>query len=143
MLASTAMVLDTTIKDLIKEIGHDGGKIIFPELPEPARRRGFHIQEFVPLILKSGFAMTPIEVLPCSTPDGQHQFNIPLGDYELRFWKLVGVNMGIFTGKMRKWHHAVAWDGARIYDPSRGICYSHDCNLQIDCFYRFDQIKSF
>jgi hypothetical protein len=142
ILASVAMVLDWSTKELIEEIGHDGSEVIFPDLPEPAKRRGFHIQEFVPLILKSGFSATAIFVLPCSTPDGNHFYDVPIKDPEVRFRDLVGENVGIFTGIMHKWHHAVAWDGYRIYDPSRGICFYDECELQIDCFYRFDRIKS-
>lgn len=143
MLASVAMVLDKTTNELIEAVGHNGSQIIFPELPEPAKRRGFHIQEFIPMILKSGFAMTTIEVLPYSTPDGKHEFPIDFPNYEERFWNLMSNSIGILTGLRTRWRHAVAWNGKRIYDPIGSVYGHHDTqNFRIDVFYRFDKIKS-
>lgn len=143
LLASMAMVLDKSIEELIEAVGHNGSNIVFWNLPEPGKRRGFHIQEFIPMILKSGFAMTPIEVLPYSTPDGVHEFPIDLPNYEERLWNLMNGHRGILTGLRTRWRHAVAWNGKRIYDPLGSIYGHHNIqNFKIDVFYRFDQIKS-
>lgn len=142
LLASMAMVLDKTTDELVKEIGHDGSQIVFPHLPEPGRREGFHIQEFIPIILKSGFSMMAIEALPYSTPDGKHEWPVMFKNNEERFWDLSNWVPGIFTGLATKWRHAIAWDGNQFYDP-RGQIYDYDeCPIQVDVFYRFDQIKS-
>ncbi len=142
LLASMSMVLGKSTQELIDRVGHDGSEIVFPHLPEPAKRRGFHIQEFIPLILESGFAMTAIEVLPYSTPDGKHEYPIDFPNYEKRFRNLMSTARGILTGLMSRWHHAVAWNGCRVFDPF-GEIYSYEKRtLRIDAFYRFDQIKS-
>lgn len=142
LLASMAMVLDKSIKELIEKIGHDGSEIVFPELPEPGRRRGFHIQEFIRVILESGYSVMPIEALPCSTPDGEHEYSIDFLNFEDRFRDLMATVPGIITGSASKWNHAVAWSGWRIYDPLGEIYNYEKCTLQIDVFYRFDRIKS-
>ena len=143
LLASVAMVLDKSIEELVGAVGHDGSDIVFPHLPEPGKRRGFHIQEFISVILKSGFAMTPIEVLPYSTPDGKHEFPVDFPNHEERFWNLMYNSVGILTGLRTRWRHAVAWNGKRIYDPLGSVYSHHDIqNFRIDVFYRFDQIKS-
>ena len=142
MLAAMAMVLDKSTEELISRIGHDGSEIVFPDLPEPAKRRGFHIQEFISMILESKFAMTEIAVLPCSTPDGVHEYPINFPNFEQRFLDFMHIVPGIITGSAAKWGHAVAWNGWRIYDPLGEIYYYDECTLQIDIFYRFDRIKS-
>lgn len=143
LLASMAMVLEKSIQELIWEVGHDGSEIVFPQLPEPAKRRGFHIQEFISTILKSGFAVTAIESLPCSTPDGKHEYSINFPWNEKRFWGLTVGNKGILTGLRTKWRHAVAWNGVKVFDPLGSIYRIPDIqNFSIDVFYRFDQIKS-
>lgn len=43
-------------------LGHDGSEIVWPELPEPQCRRGFHIQEMVDLAYKLGRLLVPIEM---------------------------------------------------------------------------------
>ena len=142
LLASMAMVLNKTTDELIEEIGHNGSVVVFPELPEPAKREGFHIQEFIPIILKSGFSMMAIEALPYSTPDGKHEWPVKFAHQWQRFWMLTDKVPGIFTGLSTKWRHAVAWDGNKFYDPKGEIYYHDKCPIQIDVFYRFDRIKS-
>lgn len=140
LLASMAMVLDRSTEKLIEAIGHDGSEIMFPDLLEPAKRRGFHIQEFISLILESGYAVTAIEVLPYSTPDGEHEFPINFPNFENRFWNLTYCVPGIFTGMRPQRRHAVAWDGYKIYDPLGSVYERKEIkNFDIDIFHRFDQ----
>lgn len=145
MLCSVAMVLDMEIIELIRKIGHNGSKVVFPVLPEPGRRRGFHLQEFITIAIDRGFAVTPIEALPYATPDGKHEYPINFPDFKIRFQKyMIGVP-GILTGLARQWRHAVAWNGKDIYDPRGQICSFKELKrsgMNIDIFWRFDQIKS-
>ena len=64
-----AMALHVPVQELIQEIGHDGSEIVFPELEEPMRRRGFHSQELIYAAWKRGFTVTPIELMPVIAPD--------------------------------------------------------------------------
>lgn len=141
--ASVAMVLDIDIKELIRLIGHDGGEIIFPDLPSPGKYRGFHLSEVIPIALSMSFAVTPIDARPCSTPDGEHDFEVHFTDSpEKRIQFQMFCNPGILTGKMRKWNHAVAWDGYQIYDPIGKVYPFNKIIMEIETFYRFDKIKS-
>ncbi len=139
LLASAAMALDTDCDTLIAMIGHDGSEIVLPALSEPARRRSFHMQEIIDCAIKLGFSVTPIEVLPYSTPDGKLEFQVNLRN-EMRFHSHVYGSEGILTGRAKKLYHAVYWDGEIIHDPN-GIVYRlNDCKIDIQCFWK---IKSF
>ena len=144
ILAAVATVLDEDQQKLIEEIGHDGSEIVLPTLPEPARRQGFHLQELIDCAIRREFAVTPIEVLPYSTPDGKAEFpvNFPEGNKE-RLFKYLHNNIGIFTGLAKQWRHAVAWDSKQIYDPHGLIYHFQDCKIKIDCFWRFDKMLGF
>lgn len=141
LLASAAMVLDKHPDVLTELIGHDGSEIIFPGLPEPARRRGFHVQEIIECAHAYGYAVTPIDALPISTPNGFNEYPVPLGLE--RFKKHLNVP-GIFTGRARKWGHACAWDGCEtMYDPrGRLVSDLETPDFKIETFWRFDKIKS-
>ena len=141
-LAAVAMVIDEDQRKLIEEIGHDGSEIVLPELPEPARRRGFHFQELIDCAIKRDFTVTPIEVLPYSTPDGTHEFRIDFKiDRRERLIKYMQNTKGVLTGLARQWRHAIAWDGTRYFDP-RGQASIDMPDLTIDVYYRFHKIKS-
>lgn len=47
-------------------IGHDGSEIIWPDLPDPYCRRGFHPQELIDMAWNHGWAVTSFEVHPQS-----------------------------------------------------------------------------
>ena len=137
---SAAMALNMPYADLIKEIGHDGSEIIFPELPEPGKRRGFHMQEIIDVAIKKGYAVTPIEPLPCSTPDGLKVYTV---HFEIkRFQNHLENTRGIITGMKRKWRHAVYWADSYILDPIGKVYNFDSLNMNIDCFWLFSKIKS-
>jgi len=137
IIAVTAMLLDTTIQELITKIGHDGSEVVFPELEGPMQRRGFHIQEIIPIVLEYGYAMVPIEMEPISTPNGINQFKIP----KVNINKYMINRPGILLGKNVKslWWHAVAWDGTLMYDPGGRVGYFND--FQIYTFWMFYQYQ--
>lgn len=141
LLASAAMALDTTMDELIKMIGHDGSPIVFPKLPEPARRRGHHYQEIVDCAIKLGYTMTPIEALPYATPDGKSEFPIDFKiSHERRLSSHMASSKGIITGLASTWRHAVYWDRNLVYDPRGKVYRFSDCKMIIDTYYRIDKI---
>ena len=143
LITSAAMVLNTDIKSLTDMIGHDGSAIVLPLLPEPARRRGHHLQEIIDCALKLGYTVTPIEALPWSTPDGKSEYPIDFQiNHNERLSNYMQNSIGILTGLGRQWRHAMAWDGGRVYDPHGDIYSFCDCRIIIDCFWMFHKIKS-
>ena len=143
LLTSAAMVLGKTNAEMIELIGHDGGAIVFDGMPGPTKRQGFHIQEVIKVALALGVAVTAIEVLPCSTTDGKNNFDILFRDTpaERLGWHMNN-SIGIITGQGRRFPHAVAWDGARIFDPQGRIYGFDDIKIGVQVYYRFDKIKS-
>ena len=137
-IAAAAMILDINIQTLIGIIGHDGSEIVFPKLQEPGNRRGFHIQEIIDCAIELGYFVTPIEILPYSTPDGKNEFPINFSEGNShRLLKYVSKTKGILTGLGNKWYHAMAWDGKNIYDPNGYIYPFHDCKINLDCYWIF------
>lgn len=120
-VTSAAMVMDEPVQDLIMRIGHDGGEIVFPDLPEPVCRAGFAIQEIIDAALKMGWSVTPIEAMPQCTPDGKNiravfpEIKGRMDDYFKRY-------SGLVEGERLdgKYWHNVAWDHERQLwlDPS-------------------------
>ena len=143
LITAAAMVLDVDIKILHEMIGHDGSAVVLSLLPEPARRRGFHLQEVIDCALKSDYMVTPIEVLPYSTPDGKSEYPIDFQiDNKERLLKYMRNSRGILTGLGRQWRHAMAWDGKHVYDPCGYVYNFCDCKIIIDTFWMFNKIKS-
>ncbi len=143
LLTSTAMVLDKTNEEMIELIGHDGGEIVFPDLPEPSKRQGVHIQEVIDIAIDLGYAVTSIEVSPSSTTDGKNNFDIKFKEsYADRLKWHMHHSIGIITGLGRRWPHAVAWDGKKILDPQGRTYDFDDIKMGVQVYYRFDKIKS-
>lgn len=112
------MVLGITLNEMLTRIGHDGSEIIWPELPEPQRRRTFHIQECLAVALRLGFGTTELQFGPSLTPDGQrlHEVTPPI---DIRW--LMSISTGVLYGRGRVTNHVVAWDGQKVYDPNGTI----------------------
>lgn len=143
LIASAAMVLDKHPDVLTELIGHDGSEIIFPDAREPARRRGFHVQEIIDCAHAYGYAVTPVEALPISTPDRVREYEVKFCvSNEERFSLCLEDSTGILTGRARQWGHAVAWDGSSVYDPRGKVTTFALCEMDIDIFWRFTKIIS-
>ena len=102
LITSFAMVMETSVSELVKELGHDGSELVRPG-PEPLCRRGFHPQELIQICAHSrGYAVETLEPRP------RFEDNIRV--------KVPFLMVGI--GILLSERHAVAWDGDRILDPS-------------------------
>lgn len=123
ILSAFAMALDVSNEDLIELLRHDGSETIFPGLPEPACRRGFHIQELIHVAIYLNKTVTPYELVPAIAPT-------PLMDFSTARWHAIGsthrkvffeqlINWerGVITGRTPTTNHAVAFDKRVIYDP--------------------------
>ncbi len=137
---AAAMALELEYKELIERIGHDGQAIIFPDLPDPGRRQGFHIQEIIDVAIDLGVAVTPIEALPYSTPDGVKVYGV---NFKVeRFQNHLKNARGVITGMKKTWRHAVFWEGFYAWESPNTYHSYENLHMDIDCFYRFTQIKS-
>ncbi|MEN6367658.1 MAG: hypothetical protein ABFC88_12660 [Thermoguttaceae bacterium] len=142
-----AAVMDMPVEELMAEIGHDGGKILFRNLTEPACRQGFHIQELVHVALQHGLAMTPVELFPVlASADLRqtHTIIYPDNNWQ-RFANLLATTKGVIDGTGLRLRHMVAYDHGRIYDPkgfeygySRIACEAHGFHSQ--CAWRLDPL---
>jgi hypothetical protein len=111
-----AMATDLLIFEFIAGCGHDGSAFAFPELGDPAGRRGFHEQELIAVCIDKGFTCTPFELWP--TCDYGHGLTIPACDPRRDvFERLVFRNSGVITGRTVKCGHAVAFERGMIFDP--------------------------
>lgn len=127
-ITSFAMALDVSVETLQSYIGHDGSEIVFPELPEPMCRRGFHQQELIFAALNLGWTVTPFELVPAiqSTPVAGFTpkvITLDSEDRRLMFAIMVRAFRGVLTGLGSRCHHAVAFDRGAVYDPD-GATYS-------------------
>ncbi len=121
LVTSFAMALDLPVADVIREVGHDGGQIIWPTLPEPMCRRGFHPQELIDVCRSHGYAVTYIELFPGQVPrPGEFEFRwLPQDRACQRFDHIVQTSTGVLEGVTLKSHkrHAVAYRHGHIFDP--------------------------
>jgi hypothetical protein len=147
-----AMALDTPVADILKEVGHDGGKIAFRDLPEPMRRRGFHVQELIDVCLARGYAVTLIELFPAmvnavNAPVSVIYSNMQAG---VRFTKAIFSTRGVMEGRKARpgsepRGHALAYDHGKVYDPDGGefdfsLEACEDRFLYINWLWRLDRI---
>ena len=58
-------------------VGHDGGSIIFPDLPEPENRHGHNIYELIWAAVNLGYAVTPIPLQPGIKPASDSHASLP------------------------------------------------------------------
>lgn len=123
ILSAFSMALDIADQQhLIDFVGHDGSEIIFPGLPEPMCRRGFHHQELIAVAVALDYSVTPFELVPAlqSTPytgATPQVFQINMPGRDLMFSMIVNTKRGVLTGVGRNCHHAVAFNQGHILDP--------------------------
>ena len=118
-VTALAMTLETPVQQIIDEIGHDGSQIIYPDLPEPMCRRGFHPQELITIAWQHGCCVTPFELFPSICPASDHYDSVIVEfvDNWHRFVSLIKSEMGILEGTGRRCRHAVHFNKGIIFDP--------------------------
>jgi len=136
-ITALAMTLDIPVSEVITEIGHDGSEIIFPNMDEPMRRRGFHSQELVEIAWHHGYAMTPIEFFPrLRANNGSETVHIWGESFStVRFFGAIEGSLGILEGNGRKCQHAVHNFYGNLYDPDpSGSVYKVDDHKKHDFY---------
>jgi len=133
-----AIALEVPLAEVLEGIGHDGSEVAWPDLPEPLRRRAFHIQELVLFAFRRSAWVIPFDALP--TQIGAHGVTPLLCEYG--FEEILRSNFGVLTGlNYAEQRHAVAWDGREIWDPN-GRCYSPE-DFHIETFWAIKSAEKF
>lgn len=135
---SFATVLGVTLEEILEYVGHNGSDIMWPELPEPKCRKGFHIQEMISFSFEKGRTVTPFEPVPLSIPVEGAKPCIITFRYgaQNRMNSLLTGRNGVLEGN----GHAVAWYNGIIHDPALGINRLED--FPIRRFWLISKIKS-
>lgn len=165
ILTSFAMALDMPAAELLVNLGDRWKTLAFPDLPVPYCWRGIHIQELILIALERGYAVTPVELLPQTSP--AQAFNpvtrkpyqnvvVFHGATEEANWEIFhdvirnrsGVITGRFAPSMIRFqrHHAVAFERGTIFDPSTdAFLYSvKQCesrSFYVGTAWRFDRME--
>jgi len=112
------MVLNVPVKELLDKLGHDGSEILWPDQPEPLRRKAFHYEEFQMLALDHyGVVLCPFLIGLQYSPTGENAHTIKF-DLQGVLDICDGVLLGSYIGSNK--NHAVAWNATErlLYDPS-------------------------
>lgn len=131
-----AMIAGVEPRHVIEYIGHDGSQIVWEELSDPHRRRGFHLQEIIDFFLNQLMIPVLIEANPVILPyDAQTGEPMVDEDYavkastmpEERLMSHINDHHSILLGVHNDnphSQHAVVWDyeSAICHDP-RGSRY--------------------
>lgn len=117
--AAFAYILGEPVEKIIKETGHDGSDVIWPELAPPKCFRSWHIQELILVCLKYGYSVTCIERLTHSAPEkGVEEFIIDFSDV---FHKFLSAGQGITAVTNTHGNgHALAFKEGKFFDPKYG-----------------------
>lgn len=141
-LVAFSQALECPVDTLIQCLGHDGKRVVFPELAEPKCYAGFHIQEWVDVCRKLGFALVLIEKECYSTPDGspEHIHCVEALDME-RFAGHLRESDGVLFGRPASGvGHAVAWKDQWILDRD-SVCALKELRMHIYYFAKLIPLK--
>lgn len=128
-----AVALGVPVRDLFRELGHDGSEIVFPQEPEPLCRRAFHAQEFFGPCLRRGYAPVHVEAVPITEANGE-KFVVAFTNTHIeRLTAYMETYSGVVIGdKPNGTCHALAWDGKLFYNNDGRIY--EDYEIQISEF---------
>lgn len=136
-MTAMAMVLDRPVEGLMEVLGHDGSEVLWPDLPEPIRRRGHHIEELQYLAYYTGNLLVPFVPGFEYNPGARDDLPFAKYDFSGRFQVMLKRYDGILLGEYKRGTpHAVAWNAREgaIYDPDGFIPKNHD-DFNVEAFY--------
>lgn len=131
LLYSLAMLLDETPEAIIKELGHDGMDVWWPEYDDQRRYRSHTMQEAQDVCITRGKALACIQACPTQAPDGRADIaKMTYEDNESRFLSILYCRPGMLIGESKGGGHACAWDGWNVYDPNGSIYDLNDFSIK-------------
>lgn len=107
-----ANALNISFDNILKYLGHDGSEIIYPNLKDPYRRKGFHWQEFILPCHMNNYALVSVEAVPVIG----EKFAVNLGEERMLYF--LNRYKGVLVGEMPKLH-AVVWDTSMAWDDDK------------------------
>jgi hypothetical protein len=142
------MVMGIPIDEIIRKIGHDGSKIVFPELIFPLCHAGFDIQEIIDVAFQHGWSVTGVESRPHLTPDGEHTRELYTPEQvEERMSRYFDNYSGLVAGLRHdgRWYHNVAWDheSQQWFDPSGPVLPRETPPIKIAVFHIFQKTDKY
>ncbi len=117
------MVTGLSPEKIVREIGHDGMAVEFPDLLPPFCYRSIHPHEITHALYGCGHIFTEFHFEYVLRVDDDHAVKYKNDMPNERWLDTTGVLLGVAMSGQR---HAVAWDGRQILDPN-GL--SYDRNL--------------
>lgn len=115
-----AMVLGMTLEEMLREVGHDGSRVVNPAHDFPRNLEGFNDFQMHYVAFKKGYGTITFLARPgVDSPEGPIDIS---GNYwsfdEFSEWMMgkQGV-IGVQSKRFKNCSHAVAWDGEKILDP--------------------------
>lgn len=133
-----AMVLEVPVAHVFDYVGHDGGDVVWPDLPEPYKRRSFHIQELVRVAHLLGYSCTPFEPSPMLASGlALDREPFPVPGHEAVMREAMDGAAGVLVGQMESGiGHAMAWDGQAAINPSDRLRGPVRDVFSVGCFWR-------
>lgn len=113
-ITALGCILDTDPEILVKEIGHTGLEVAWPEKPKPHCYRGHHPSEAIDVCFSRGKVLVPIHFYP-ALGDSKSFVEVYVRAKD-RYLKYLKGRRGLLEGKDLQ--HAYAWDGEKIWDPN-------------------------
>jgi len=135
-----AMLLDIAVEEMIRQIGHDGSEVVWPELePTALSKRAFHPQECIDVALSLDIPIVSIHLMPYTLHFVNNVPSKPIWTEQQcldRFDRLLKAYEGVFTGTTNyNMGHAVAWNGKMVYDPRGYIKPLEEANFNPQIFF--------
>jgi hypothetical protein len=121
---AVAMAIGVPVESLIRDIGHDGSQIIFPELKDPFCRRGFDFTDISLALLKHRLSCTILHTFIDVTPNGIDHYQVDHSDATWSIIKDFSYYSYVLCLIRDTRGHAVAYDpGIGVYDSKTQSCY--------------------
>ena len=117
--AAFAHLLNLSVEEVVKQSGHTGKQIVWPDLPIPQCYRAWHIQEMIMICLKHGYYVTPFERITYSAPS--QDVKAFTQNFSDEFHKILANLRGVLAvTNYRGNGHALVFNKGKFYDPIRG-----------------------
>lgn len=128
MATAFSMVLGIPVSDFFAKLGHDGSQRL-SDVPDPAGRRGIHVQECIYVAQMLGHSVTPVELMPqIQTYSGKTisvEYHADARVNLERFQNLIRTTSGVVTGFTKVFAHAMAFEHGHMFDPDHGSTFPY------------------
>jgi len=128
LIVAAARLLKVHPTKLIKEIGHDGKEIFWPEYDDIRKYRAYTLTELQQCFIRRKMLLADIELNSLYTPEPNAYTKIKVIKNEY-FWVTIAGKKGILYGFHKNVGHAATWDRDRIIQPKEENLIFKDIDL--------------